>query len=1087
VLRLLSWIIFGVLSLQAESFLLEGKLERATECVRLEWENQDGLRSTIPVAAEWRVLVPLALGENQMTVTATYRNGETKQIAYSLWGRQAGRPREIAGQVLFGGRMTAYTIEDGQVVVEDHILLGPVAEVLGGAPSKGRNEALVIRNQASRWTNNTVPYAFDAALPEASREEFLRAVEFWRANTPLRFVVRTTEANFLRVVRLLPDEGACFSNIGMQTGETLMRLADSCSQSTVTHEVGHAIGLYHEHVRGDREAYVSIDPSRARLEGQGNFFPQLGNSVESGPYDFASLMHYAQFEFGRANLPVIFTIPRGMALREADPTVGDLEAVRRLYGDNSTDTWITTNPEGIEIEVDGLKAVSPQRYRWEAGSTHRISVPALSGSGDNRNRFGRWSNDGPIEQSIRAGATRIFAAHYVRECRVPVGMGNPVAGGTFTITPHYEDGYYPCDSELSFEAQPADGFSFLRWNYLGMASRNPVTLRIGAAFSSGGVRPSFTQRRLITVTSEPPGRQVTVDGQRWTTPVRFDWADGTRHTIAAADQDVQRIQYRFSNWSQGGAATQEVLAGAAAATFTARFETRFRLARLTVGNGTLTASPASSDNTYPVGTVVSLTATPASGGTFRNFYGSIATTQNPATLTMDDEKAVTANFSLAAPTITASAPDSILLGSPGTLLRLAGTNFIDGISVVRVNGAIRRPVFQGTTQLELALEAADLASTPLAISVSNAALPAATLSLVLRPRDASCVWSVERNVVSIGAAGGAVAIPVSSGENCPWRLNSAESWLQVPPRLVRGGADFASFFVSPNPGLAARSGVLRLGDQSITVNQEGRPCAPVFSPPEAVLPSGGGSLTVDVGLYRSECLWNLAGDADWVSLQGLSAAGMGQLTLRAEANGGVASRSAVVRLAGAALPVRQASSVVPRITGIVSEADGQAGTLGRGSRIWIQVTGLAGPDAGGLRVLFGETPATIVEATPERIVALLPEDAPLGDVAVRVFNGGQFAEPFAVAVAEVAPRLYIPIAPADEEGLLTVTVTGFGPAEPLLPVAARVLDVPAEVVSSELLEPGKLRLRLRLPAVEGAERTLVVKVGDVESPPALLP
>jgi hypothetical protein len=90
-------------------------------------------------------------------------------------------------------------------------------------------------------------------------------------------------------------------------------------------------------------------------------------------------------------------------------------------------------------------------------------------------------------------------------------------------------------------------------------------------------------------------------------------------------------------------------------------------------------------------------------------------------------------------------------------------------------------------------------------------------------------------------------------------------------------------------------------------------------------------------------------------------------------------------------------------------------------------------------------------------------------------------------VAEVAPRLYVPIAPADEEGLFSVTLTGFGPAEPLLPIAARVLDAAAEVVATELLEPGKLRLRLRLPAVEGAERTLVVKVGDVESPPALLP
>ncbi len=1086
-MRLLVFVWLAAMIASGESHLLEGKLENAQDCVRLEWENQDGLRSLIEIGPQWKTLVPLAEGGNQVVVTATYRDGSTKQMAFDLWGSVPRREREIVGQLLFQGRLTPYSIKDGQVVVEDHILLGPAAELLRERAPKGRNEALVIRSEGLRWTNSTVVYQFDPSLPEASRNEFLQATEFWQANTGLRFVPRSNETNFLRVSRLLPDEGICFSNIGMQRGETLMRLADSCSLSTVTHEVGHAIGLYHEHVRADRDSYVSIDVSRAQLDQQSQFNPQISGAAESGPYDFGSLMHYAQFEFGRAGLPVLFTIPRGISVREAKPTAGDLQAVSALYGDVSSGTWVTTNPEGLEMEVDGVKAVSPQRYQWAAGSTHRISVPALQGSGDNRNRFGRWSNDGPLEQTITAGATRIYAAHFVRECRVPAGFPSPLSGGTFTMTPHFEDSYYPCDSEIRFEARPAPGFQFMRWNYRGLGSANPVTVRLGSAFSDGPVRPLFTQRRMVTINSVPSRRSVIVDGLTWTTPVSFDWAEGTRHTVEARDQASQRISYRFSAWSQGGAAAQEVVAGPETSIYTARFTTRFRLSRLTVGNGTLTADPPSADNTYEAGAVVTLRATPAAGGTFRNFYGSVSGTQSPITLTMDDEKAVTANFTLAAPTISASVPESAVAGGPGFSLRLSGTNFIDGLTVVRVNGTVRRVTPQGTTQMEVPIEAADLVGPELNVTVSNATLAPATRRLPLQARGTACELAVERAVVSVDAAGASFAIPASTGANCPWILGSNPSWIEVPPRFVRGGADHASFFVTPNPSAAARTATLRLGNQSIVVNQEGAPCRAVFSPEEVALPAAGGSVVLGVGLYRNECVWNLSQSADWFTAQSETASGMGQLQVQAEANNTVSPRTATLRVAAGNVTVRQPSAVVPTLTRVVSEADLQGGPFGLGSRIIIEVRGLAGADAAGVQVRFGEVAVTPLEATPERLLVLIPLDGPRGDVELRVFNGGSLTEATVVPIAALAPRIYVPLSPANEEGVVTLLVSGFGPAEPLPDLEVSVSGAVAEVLSREVVEAALLRVQFRLPANVEGERRVVVKIGDFESPVALLP
>jgi len=62
------------------------------------------------------------------------------------------------------------------------------------------------------------------------------------------------------------------------------------------------------------------------------------------------------------------------------------------------------------------------------------------------------------------------------------------------------------------------------------------------------------------------------------------------------------------------------------------------------GAGVVSASPPSADNAYSVGTVVTLTATPATGYSFTGWSGDLAGTANPTMITMDADKTVTAIF-----------------------------------------------------------------------------------------------------------------------------------------------------------------------------------------------------------------------------------------------------------------------------------------------------------------------------------------------------------------------------------------------------------------------------------------------------------
>jgi photosystem II stability/assembly factor-like uncharacterized protein len=117
-----------------------------------------------------------------------------------------------------------------------------------------------------------------------------------------------------------------------------------------------------------------------------------------------------------------------------------------------------------------------------------------------------------------------------------------------------------------------------------------------------------------------------------------------------------------------------VYAGTPAGVFVttpATSEAQFILSLSTVGSGTITASPAPVSGTYAAGTVVSLTATPASGSQFGGWSGACSGT-GACSVTMDAAKSVTATFSALPPPPDTSPPDtSIISAADGTGTALA--------------------------------------------------------------------------------------------------------------------------------------------------------------------------------------------------------------------------------------------------------------------------------------------------------------------------------------------------------------------------------------------------------------------------------
>ncbi len=548
----------------------------------------------------------------------------------------------------YRGALVRFEVVDGLAIYQGDIVLGRADEIEAApAPAKapGR-ESVVITGERYRWPGGKIAYTIEPA-DWSIQPRILQAIQHWNDNTPLKIAPRAAETSYIRFVRNTDQSaGICSSRVGMAGGRQDITLVDGCSVGSIIHEIGHAVGLWHEQSRADRNTFVTVLFDNIETKYAYNFDQQISTGDDIGPYDFGSIMHYSAFEFSKSGLPSIETVPAGIPLgQRAVLSAGDLDAVRRLYGAGVPGVTIGTNPAGLTYTVDGVGYNSAATFAWAEGTTHSIGVPATQGGAQSRYVFAAWSDAGATAHTVTASASlTVLTANFKRQYLVAL---NDATGGAIAIYPPADDGFYDDRSSVELTAKPDRGFQFLSWVNAQGASQgaaNPRIIRIGASLAAYA---RFTQEPVTSITTSPPGRPVIVDGATLTAPQAFTWKPGTTHTVEARTTSTDPdTRYAFRNWSDGGAIAHSVLASATAATLTAQLLPSYRLsltAASTTG-GSLAASPSSPDGFYEHGSAVQLTALPGPGFTLSGWTGDLFGGNATRTISMTAPRDVTANF-----------------------------------------------------------------------------------------------------------------------------------------------------------------------------------------------------------------------------------------------------------------------------------------------------------------------------------------------------------------------------------------------------------------------------------------------------------
>uniref|UniRef100_A0A7I5E5X6 Metalloendopeptidase n=2 Tax=Haemonchus contortus TaxID=6289 RepID=A0A7I5E5X6_HAECO len=185
-----------------------------------------------------------------------------------------------------------------------------------------------------------IPYIITGRYDSSEKATIAEAMRRIQRNTCIRFKPRTTERDYIDIQNQ-KGEG-CYTNVGRVGGRGVLML-EANSQETcmepeiVLHELMHVIGLWHEHMRADRDKYIKVLYQNIPQNYWSQFEKVTSQEATTYgiPYDYRSVMHYGKKAFafpGKISMQTTDPKFQDVIGHQKDASPNDYRKICKIYG-----------------------------------------------------------------------------------------------------------------------------------------------------------------------------------------------------------------------------------------------------------------------------------------------------------------------------------------------------------------------------------------------------------------------------------------------------------------------------------------------------------------------------------------------------------------------------------------------------------------------------------------------------------------------------------------------------------------------------------------------------------------------------------
>lgn len=189
----------------------------------------------------------------------------------------------------------------------------------------------------TKWENGVIPFYFSGQFSDSEVATAKKAMARWESVCAVNFK-EVSPTSYAYQIMKINRSNEWSSTIGENNSVYFMYFGTGTEDDQYghcLHELGHCLGLLHEHQRYDRDVYITIYYENIWPEYIFNYKVENNELIKESdyPYDYYSIMHYPEYGFsfnGKATLkPKDATVVVG---QRKELSEYDILKVQYIYG-----------------------------------------------------------------------------------------------------------------------------------------------------------------------------------------------------------------------------------------------------------------------------------------------------------------------------------------------------------------------------------------------------------------------------------------------------------------------------------------------------------------------------------------------------------------------------------------------------------------------------------------------------------------------------------------------------------------------------------------------------------------------------------